>query len=198
MKNVYSYVKHRTQSGDKKNPTENGNTLFTICLVVSQLTETVRQRGKRELQQKRRVVQFRQSCVDNFPGADLVRGAVSPEFRRQPLGCLGPLWLWCAAINPFFKKKRKKKKCRQRNLVLLTVKIATWILGAPQLRHCDGYWRKKKKKKKTLHRSILLYCSKETDVDKNTPNHINAHSLPFPISPPPPLTRSQDLWSTNQ
>ena len=48
-------------------------------------TEAKKKKGdyNRQEEEERR---FCQSCVDNFPGADLAKEAASVELQRQPLG----------------------------------------------------------------------------------------------------------------
>lgn len=72
--------------------TKRKNTLLIISPAVSQetLNTEAEKKGNYNRQEEERQ-QFWQSCVDNFPRADLVREATSVELQRQPLGCSGCL-----------------------------------------------------------------------------------------------------------
>ena len=66
-------------------------TSLIISLAVSQQTlntEARRKKGEYNRQEEEKQ-QFWQSCVDNFPGADLAKEATSVELQRQPLGRSG-------------------------------------------------------------------------------------------------------------
>ncbi len=79
------------QKEDMDEGTKRKNTLLIIILTVSQQTLKHRSEEKKgnSNRQEGEKQQFWQSCVDNFPGADLAKEATSVELQRQPPGRSG-------------------------------------------------------------------------------------------------------------
>lgn len=79
--------------------------------------------------------QFWQSCVDNFPRADLVKEATSVELQPQPLGCSGS---FCSDVlqSTFFFYVHSNLVC---SACCKDSDLKPRSPSAPQLRHCDGY-----------------------------------------------------------
>lgn len=77
-------LKKDTERGQKERAPDS----LSVSQSVSK-QETQTKRKKRQRQQTRRgaALQFRQSCVDNFPGADLVKEAISGVLLQWPFGC---------------------------------------------------------------------------------------------------------------